>query len=207
MKLIIINNNPMGQNVYLYFDEAAEEGVLIDPGHNTDEILSAINKNNIRIKGILLTHGHYDHISAVNDLKDQTQADVCCHRLEKPMLEDPAINLSVRTKKVINVTPDKLFDDGDVFSFGDISLMVIHTPGHTSGGLCYYDEKNAIIFTGDTLFKESVGRTDLPGGNSQELINNIKNRLFRLPEIVTVYPGHGESSSIGYEVELNPFVR
>jgi len=207
MKLITINSNPMGQNIYLYFDEATKEGVVIDPGHNLPEILAAINENNINIKGILLTHGHYDHISAVNELKEKTNADVYCHCDEKPMLENPAINLSVHVKREVKVTPDMLFDDGDDFEVGKLSLTIIHTPGHTPGGVCYYDEDNEVIFTGDTLFRESIGRTDLPGSDHKALNESIKNKLLCLPANVTVYPGHGRSSGIGHEIKQNPFLR
>jgi len=207
MKLLTINSNPTVQNTYLYFDEETKEGVIIDPGLNTNEAAEAIQKNSIQVKGILLTHGHYDHITAAADAKALTQAGIFCHTQERPMLEDPNLNLSVRTDINISIVPDGLFEDSDVFAIADTALEVIHTPGHTHGCVCYYDKKNAIIFTGDTLFKESVGRTDLPGGAFDDLVKSVRERLFTLPRNTKVYPGHGGSTSIGHEMESNPFIR
>jgi len=206
MKLLTIDNNAMGQNIYLYFDEATKEGIVIDAGDSFETIREAISENGVKVKGILLTHGHYDHIACANELRELTGADIYSHELEKKMLENPEHNLSIRFARRLEVTPDKLFADGDVFSFADMQLRVIHTPGHTPGGVCFYDDQNAVLFTGDTLFRESIGRSDLPSSNHGDLITGVKEKLFALPDSVEAYPGHGESTSVGYEKKHNPFV-
>jgi len=207
MQLITINQNILGQNIYLYFDEASKEGVIIDPGDSADIIETTLKEHNIKVKGILLTHSHYDHITSAIEIRALTKADIYCHVLERPMLEDPEYNLSVRFTRRLEVSPDKVFADGDEFPIGETTLKVIHTPGHTPGGLCYYDKKNRLIFTGDTLFHNSIGRSDFPYGEYDVLIASIKQRLFTLPDYVKIYPGHGGSSTIGDEKTSNPFVK
>jgi len=210
MKIMLFNANDMGQNIYLYYHEKLCEGIIIDAGCSEADIklLSAfISDNRISIKGILLTHGHYDHIIGLGEMTNLTSAKVCSHEKEMKMLECPDINLSTRIGANLKVTPGLLFDDGDVYQLGDVRLQVLHTPGHTPGGVCYYDKDNNNLFTGDTLFKESIGRTDLPAGNHNELIINIKEKLFVLPNETRVYPGHGPGTTIGYEKQHNPYVR
>ena len=199
----------MGQNIYLYYDEKSGEGVLIDAGCSEadhEKISTFINENNITIKAILLTHGHYDHIISVDTMKNLTSAVVCSHELEKQVLENPDLNISTRIGLKLTITPDRLFNDGDVFRFGNAALKVLHTPGHTPGGVCYYDEENGYLFSGDTLFKESIGRTDFLLGNFQVLLKSISEKLFTLPDSTQVYPGHGSSTTIKHEVQNNPFV-
>ena len=190
--MLTFNNNDMSQNIYL------TEGIMIDAGCSPAD-LEAIRKSKIEIKAILLTHGHWDHIIAINELKKLTGAPIYCHEAEKQMLEDASINRSAFRDKKIEITPDKLFKDGDTFG----NFRVIHTPGHTVGGVCYYDEKAKVLFTGDTLFKEGVGRTDLPAGNHELLLKGIAEKLFILPDDTTVFPGHGKSSTIGHEKANN----
>ena len=210
MKIRTFNNNSMGQNTYLYYDEKSGESVIIDAGCSEADIRAIavfLGENNIAVKGILLTHGHYDHIIAAAELKNLTGAAVCSHQLETQMLENPSVNLSTRIGIDLAVVPEKLFNDGDVFEFGGAALNVLHTPGHTIGGVCYYDSENGNLFTGDTLFRQSVGRTDLPMGSHQELVANISNKIFSMPDNTNVYPGHGPETTIGYEKTHNPFVK
>ena len=201
--------NSMGQNIYLYYDKPAAESVLIDAGCNeadSSDIAAFLQEKGIAVKAILLTHGHFDHIIAAEEMRALTNAELYCHALEKPMLEDHELNLSTMIKKKLHVTPDKILQDGDVLRFGNITLEVLHTPGHTPGGVCYLDRENGNLFTGDTLFRESVGRTDLPQGNSKTLKKSITDKLLTLPGSTNVYPGHGSSSTVAHEKQNNPFV-
>ena len=210
MKLKTFNSNEMGQNTYLYFDENTGEGVIIDAGCSEADAASLsqfMSENNIKVKALLLTHGHFDHIIAAKEIASLACANVCCHEAEAEMLKKPDINRSSLNGKAVSVTPDVCFDDGYSINLGDAKLKVLHTPGHTPGGVCYYDEVHNNLFTGDTLFKESVGRTDLPAGNQDELFKNIKEKLFTLPDRTNVYPGHGPSTLVSHEKQHNPFVR
>jgi len=203
MKIKVFSDNSIDQNTYLYYDEKSGEGALIDAGCSPADIkavVSFVSKNNILVKGILLTHGHYDHIIAVHELKKLTSAVVYGHEAEKQIFESPGLNLSAKHGIMnLGVTPDKFFSEGDIFKFGDTEIKVIHTPGHTPGGVCYYDKENGQLFSGDTLFKEAIGRTDFPFGNRGSLIKNITEKLFTLPDDTMVYPGHDESTTIGHE--------
>ncbi|MCL2048832.1 MAG: MBL fold metallo-hydrolase [Defluviitaleaceae bacterium] len=205
MELITINDNPYDENIYIYYDKESQEGVVIDPGDSFDIICDTIGKNNIKVAAILLTHGHYDHTLCVNELRELTGAPVYAHKDEKHLLQNTEYNRSGLRGLMVSVVPDRFFSDGDVFSFANgAELKIIHTPGHTAGGICFYDEKNAMLFTGDTLFRGTVGRTDMPTGCTQTLFESIRGRLFMLPENVLVLAGHGDTSTIGYEKKYNP---
>lgn len=199
----------MRQNIYLCYDAPSTGGVLIDAGCGEADIqaLTAfIQENNIAVKAILLTHGHFDHIVAAEELKRLFFVPLYCHVNEMEIVEDPAVNLSALRGTSIATAADGTLNDGDVFSLGGTTLRVIHTPGHTPGGVCYYDKADGNLFTGDTLFRQSVGRTDLPAGDYNQLINSIKDKLLPLPDGVNVYPGHGPSTTIGHERHHNPFI-
>ncbi|MCL2360119.1 MAG: MBL fold metallo-hydrolase [Candidatus Bathyarchaeota archaeon] len=209
MAIKTFNNNNAGQNVYLYYCQQSKEAALIDAGCSKEDIKAVsafIYENNITVKGILITHGHGDHLVAADELKNLTSAAVYCHEAEKEMLMTPSLNLSTSVGMSISVTPEHLLNDTDIFKFGGITLKILHTPGHTPGGVCYYDEENGVLFAGDTLFKNSIGRTDLPAGCHDTLIKNIKEKLVALPDDTKVYPGHGPSTTIGHEKQHNPFV-
>lgn len=223
MKLFQSIYEAMGENSFVYYDEETKEGIILDPGGDIGNIIKFVEKENIKIVAILLTHGHYDHAGGVAELKQIYECDVVCHKDEKYTLLDPQINLSAMTGRIIEINPDILLEDGDVFKFGkDSKLKVIHTPGHTAGGACYYDENYGILFSGDTLFAGGIGRTDFPTksrldpnyvpekngfdlNNMKILISNIQKKLFVLPDDTVVYCGHGPSTEISYEKENNPF--
>lgn len=205
MKIIRIPAGIYAANCYIVFDESTKNGIVVDPGGDVDDILASINENNIEIKHIILTHGHGDHIGGVIGLKDALGASVMIHELDKDMLIDGTKNLStVMAMGSIEIEPDRLLKDGDVLKVGDLNIEIIHTPGHTFGGVCIKIEDNLI--TGDTLFAGSIGRTDLLGGDYNTIIKSIKDKLMIYPDDTKVYPGHGPSSTIGKEKVSNPFV-
>ena len=209
MNIKTFARNSMGQNIYLYYDKPGGEGVLIDAGcseADRADITAFLSDKNIAVKAILLTHGHFDHIIAADEMKALAGAEIYCHKLEEPMLGDPGLNLATMIKTKLQVAPDKLLQDGDVFPVAGARLEVLHTPGHTPGGVCYYDRANGNLFAGDTLFRESVGRTDLPGGNSKTLKKSIADKLLTLPGNTNVYPGHGQSTTIAHEKQNNPLL-
>ncbi|MCL1877468.1 MAG: MBL fold metallo-hydrolase [Defluviitaleaceae bacterium] len=202
MELKIIDDNRYGQNVYVCFD--GEDAVVIDPGDNFSAIKNFIAEKNLRLKAILLTHGHYDHTICVNELRDFTAAPVYAHADEAKLLQSATWNRSEHRALDVSVVADKFFGDGDVFIISkNARLKIIHTPGHTAGGVCYYDEEGGVIFTGDTLFRETIGRTDMPTGDHATLLKSVREKLFSLPSDVIVYPGHEESTTIGHEKQNN----
>lgn len=193
-------------NCYILADDETKEAVVVDPGGDLDDIASVIQQEGLQVKYILLTHGHGDHIGALSDLKQLTGAQVGIHAKDAEMLGDPAKNLSVQTSgAAIAMVPDLLLEDGQQLLFGKHTVTVIHTPGHTKGGVCFRCED--FILSGDTLFRASVGRSDLHGGNHEQLVKSIKTKLFSLPDQTDVYPGHGAASTIAYEKKANPYVR
>ncbi len=193
-------------NCYIIADDKTKEAIVVDPGGDLDDIASVIQKEELQVKYILLTHGHGDHIGALADLKQITGAQVGIHGKDADMLADPAKNLSVQTSgTAIAITADLLLEDGQKLTFGEETVTVIHTPGHTRGGVCFRIDD--FILSGDTLFRASVGRSDLHGGNHEQLVKSIKTKLFTLPDQTDVYPGHGAASTIAYEKKANPYVR
>lgn len=201
MKIICLPVTVMQENVYFYYDDETKSGVVIDPGGESNRLCQFITERGLKIEGILLTHSHFDHVLAVHALKEATSAPIVCHTDEAAMLR------SVQLGYAGNIEADLLLNDNDVFTFDGHKIQLIHTPGHTPGGASYYAEESAALFSGDTLFYDSVGRTDFPGGDHDALRSSIRDKLFALPDDTAVYPGHGESTSIGYEKLNNPFVR
>ncbi len=196
----------METNGYVVFDESTLDGIVIDPGSDGNKFIEFIESENINLKYIVLTHAHFDHIGGVNEIKEKTGAEVMLCRGEEIIAESGRYNLSAVHGCPVTVHADKVLEDGEIVSFGGLSFKVFITPGHTPGGGCFYFENEAVLFTGDTLFYGSVGRTDFELGSISDLIASIKNKLLVLPENVIVYCGHGPKTSIGFEKENNPFV-
>jgi len=193
-------------NCYILGCENTKEAVVIDPGDDGDQILVALAKSALKVKYLINTHGHFDHVGANKAMKEATKASIGIHPDDAPMLMELSKSASMFGMSAENSPPpDILLNHGDQLSFGDITLEVIHTPGHSKGGICLYTKGH--LFAGDTLFKSSIGRTDLPGGNYDTLIASIRTKLFTLPDDTIVYTGHGPETSIGYEKRMNPFLR
>jgi len=196
----------MGANCYVVACEETREAAVIDPGGDVARILDYIKKHNLSVKYIIDTHGHIDHIAGNDQLRDATGAKLMIHEQDAAMLEDTKLNLSSFMGFSARFKPaDQLLTEGDTIELGTVKLEVIHTPGHTRGGICVVTD--GAVFTGDTLFNGSIGRTDLPGGDFEAIINSIKLKLMKLPGDTAVYPGHMGQSTIEYERKYNPFLR
>ena len=205
MILEILTVGALETNCYILGDEETRQGVIIDPGGDSEIIEEHLKKLRLKLKYIILTHGHVDHIGALSQLKKATKAEILIHSEDSPMLYDPNQNLSIFSgDRIIATKADKLLEEGDIIQCGGIQLEVLHTPGHTPGGISLVTDK--MIFTGDALFCGSIGRTDFPGSSYQKLINSIKEKLLSKDDDFIVYPGHGPSSTIGEERRKNPFL-
>lgn len=195
---------PFASNCYIVGSEANREGVIIDPGDEAQQILSRVKELELDIKYIILTHGHIDHIGALKEVKEATGAQVAIHTDDVRTLKDRFLGIFLGIRFRSPPQPDWLLNDCDTISFGDLKFTVIHTPGHTPGGICLLGE--GVLFSGDTLFNFGVGRADLPSGSYSQLIDSIRNRLMVLPDEIAVYPGHGPETTIGAERRGNPFL-
>ena len=197
---------PIMANCFILGCENTKESVVIDPGDDGDNILMKLAKSELKVKYLINTHGHFDHVGANKKMKEVTKATLCIHPDDEPMLMELSKSASMFGLSAENSPPaDLLLNHGDKISFGDITLEVIHTPGHSMGGICLYTKGH--LFAGDTLFAGSIGRTDLPGGDYDTLISSIKTKLLGLPDDTIVYTGHGPETSIGNEKRINPFLR
>lgn len=192
-------------NCYFLYDEETRECVIIDPGYEADKILKFIHKRELKVKQILLTHGHFDHITEADSLRKKLGVKIGAAAAEREILENPQLNASVMVGNPVSLKVDEWFEDGQEITVLGQTMRCILTPGHTCGGMCYYFPKAGILFSGDTLFQESVGRTDFPTGSTSQLIASIREKLFVLPDAVRVYPGHGMMTSIQDEKMLNPY--
>lgn len=187
-------------NCYIVQDEVSKETIVIDPGGEVHKIVEMLEIMNANLKYIYLTHCHADHTGGVNKLKQKIGGKILIHRLDSEGLENDAISLSTYIgMDPIHLEADSRIDDNDLIHIGELEFKVIHTPGHTKGGSCLFCEKEKLVFTGDTLFRGTWGRTDLPTGSFEEIINSIVTRLMCLPDETICYPGHGKSTKIGEE--------
>ena len=188
----------IGTNCYLVYDEDLKETVIIDPGDNAAFLAASIGNMGLKPAAIFLTHAHFDHIGAVRELKDKYDIPIYIHRLDVKMLEDPEFNLSGYLSVELTEN-DVILEGGETIGIGGMVFKVIATPGHTPGGICFYMEKENILFSGDTLFRFSWGRTDFPGGSESTLMESIRKKLLILPEQTVVYPGHEGATTIRNE--------
>lgn len=196
----------MGENCYIVGCEETREAAVIDPGGNPQAILNLLKKYDLKIKYIINTHGHMDHIGGNRALKEATGVEILIHEADAPMLINSKINGSfLMGAKITSPAADRFIDEGDIIKIGTtVEMEVIHTPGHSPGGICL--KMDDIIFVGDTLFQGSIGRTDFPGGSFKQLIQMIKEKLLCYGDDVVVYPGHGPATTIGFERQHNPFL-
>lgn len=193
-------------NCYIVYSSQTLDGIVVDPGGDVDEILKVIEEKNIKVSGIILTHGHGDHIGGLVELKEKLNVDIMIHKDDEEMLADADINLSSQMPmQKVAIKADRLLKDGDIIQIGHGEMLVIHTPGHTKGGISLKVEDN--IITGDTLFQSSIGRTDLYGGNLKTIINSIKTKILVYGNKTRIFPGHGAASTIGEEKANNPYLK
>jgi hydroxyacylglutathione hydrolase len=206
MVLTQLSVGPLEVNCYLLVDEKTKETVIIDPGGDASDILKTVKDQGLIVRSIVLTHAHFDHVGANKALKEATGAEILMHQDDERLLKSAANQGSLFGMQSAASPPaDRYVKDGDTIAAGGISLKVLHTPGHSPGGICLLGQ--GMVFTGDALFAGSVGRTDLPGGDTATLLRSIETNLMSLPDDTKVFPGHGPESTIGRERQVNPFLQ
>jgi hydroxyacylglutathione hydrolase len=202
LKTLVVG--PIQSNCYIIGCERTREAAVIDPGGDADRILITLAKDRLRCIYIINTHGHFDHSADNKRLKEVTGAQLLIHHADAPMILHQSMNGGMWGIHIDNSPPpDRYLTEGDIITFGDISLKVLNTPGHSPGGISLVTDK--IVFVGDTLFAGSIGRTDFPGGDHEGLLRNVRKKIFTLGDDVVVYPGHGPKTTVGRERKTNPF--
>ena len=198
---------PLGVNSFILGDKQSNEAVVVDPGADCERILAAVARYGLKVKYIINTHGHFDHVGCNRQVQEHTQAELLIHE-EDLLLMSMASRSAQKYGLVVedSPAPSRYLTDGMRLEFGRRIIEVLHTPGHTQGGCCLLLRNEKLVITGDTLFADSVGRTDLPGGSHETLIASIKEKLMPLPDETVVWPGHGPSSTIGRERRTNPYI-
>ena len=212
MNATMMTVNPFGENMYILWDEASREAVVVDPGMMRDGeremVTKFIDEHNLSVKHILLTHLHVDHITSARWLADKTGGDVCGSVLDNQLgqeLPDQVAHFRINIE-VEPLTVDRNLADGDTIQLGDETIQVLHVPGHSPGGLAFYLPQSALLISGDTIFNGSVGRTDLWGGDMAQLINSIREKILPLPDETVIASGHGPTTTIADEKRFNPFL-
>ena len=193
-------------NCYFAINGETKEMLVIDPGDSAKMLADKINQEGLKPQAILLTHGHFDHVMAAEELAGIFGVKIYAHEKEQDTLENPGKNVSLMVGGRDAYHADVYVKDEEVLELAGMKVKVLHTPGHTAGGCCYYLEEEGALFSGDTLFCQSVGRTDFPGGSMSEIVRPIKEKLMALPDEVRVYPGHMDLTTIGKERAYNPFL-
>lgn len=209
VKISTVHVGMIVTNCYIVYNdntESLKEAVIIDPGDDADKIYDKVEELGVNPIAVLLTHGHFDHILAVNQVASKYNIDIYASREEEKLLGDTMLNLSGEYRRDCIVTDYIKIGDKQELELANIKFKTILTPGHTGGSMCYYIEDENVLFSGDMLFRESVGRTDFPTGSEEHIIISLNNKLMKLEDKVDVYPGHGPVTSIGYERINNMYV-
>ena len=193
-------------NTYFVYREGEGRAIVIDPADKGEYLYDKMAEHSLTPEAILLTHGHFDHIWGIEGLKNKTDIKIYASEDEKELLADTQLNCSASCGRPCSIQADVYLSDNEELTLCGITVRMIKTPGHTEGGCCYYIPEAGFLLAGDTLFCESVGRTDLPTGSMSTLVRSIKEKLLVLPKDTKVYPGHGSPTSIEYEKEYNPFL-
>ena len=212
MNATMMSVNPFGENMYIVWDDASREAVVIDPGMMRDTeremVTKFIDEHQLNVKHVLLTHLHVDHITGARWLADKTGADVCGSALDNPLgqeLPDQVAHFRINIE-VEPLTVDRNLSEGDTLQLGDEIIQVLHVPGHSPGGLAFYVPQSNLLFSGDTIFNGSIGRTDLWGGDFAQLINSIREKILPLPDETVIASGHGPTTTVADEKRCNPFL-
>lgn len=212
MNATMMSVNPFGENMYILWDEASHEAVVIDPGMmregEREMVTKFIDEHQLNVKHVLLTHLHVDHITGARWLADKTGADVCGSALDNPLgqeLPDQVAHFRINIE-VEPLTVDRNLSEGDTLQLGDEIIQVLHVPGHSPGGLAFYVPQSNLLFSGDTIFNGSIGRTDLWGGDFAQLINSIREKILPLPDETVIASGHGPTTTVADEKRCNPFL-
>ncbi len=203
IKLLVVG--PLASNCNIVGNEATGEGIIIDPADEAGNILESVAELGLTVKLIVLTHGHPDHIAALKEVREATGAEIAVHTDDSEYHSQHSLALAFGFDCPASPPPDRLLKDGDSIDIGDLHFEVVHTPGHTPGGICLFE--NGVLFSGDTLFNYGIGRYDLPGGDYAQLMNSLQVSLMALPDETVVYPGHGSKTTIGAERRSNPFLQ
>jgi len=197
---------PLSVNCYIIGDDQTREAIIVDPGGNARDILDTLRREQLQPIALINTHPHFEHSIALAELREKTGAPFWLHTDEAPVLASASLGARMFGFAMAQPKPaERLLHDGDPVRVGTLVLRVLHTPGHTPGGICLLGD--GWLISGDTLFQAGIGRTDLPGGDYATLMASIRDKLLTLPDTTIVYPGHGEPTTIGEERHLNPFLR
>ncbi len=206
LQILEYNVGEIGTNCYFLVNPATKETIIADPGGSASMLMRNVERLGIRPVAIFLTHAHYDHAHDAKTLAAAYDIPVCAHEAEEKTMKDMGMNASAMFGCPETYDADVFFRDGQILSTAGFSIVVLHTPGHTPGGCCYYFPENKALISGDSLFCGSIGRTDFPGGSMGQLVRALKEKIMVLPRDVEVYPGHMSHTTIGQEIEYNPYL-